>query len=231
VLFKRRKAHPPYSPDEGSAYIALVARFAAIQKVRVESVDAIIATANALAPDVQARFAPAMREVLDEIIAFDRAAAPWQRRESNKPIRELESSLQQQTSLWPAIEAHIDEHLARREEESLLAGSAWKDSGRVFTTTIGTALDGRNLNKLFHELADAAQVPRIRFHDLRHTCGTFLHAQGVDPFTIQEILGHSQLSTTRRYTHVNVAVQKAALAKVGELLQKPAAKRRLVRVK
>jgi integrase len=122
-------------------------------------------------------------------------------------------------------------HMVRREEESLLAGSAWKESGRVFTTTIGTALDGRNLNKLFNEMAKSANLPRIRFHDLRHTCGTFLHAQGVDPFTIQEILGHSQLSTTRRYTHVNAAVQKAALERVGELLKKPAAKRRLVRVK
>jgi integrase len=115
----------------------------------------------------------------------------------------------------------LQRHMARREEQRLLAGTAWKESGRVFTTTIGSALDGDNLTKAFQEIADAAKVPRIRFHDLRHTCGTFLHAQGVSPFTIQEILGHSQLVTTRRYTHVDAALQKSALGKVGELLKKP----------
>jgi integrase len=113
-------------------------------------------------------------------------------------------------------------HLAQREEESLLAGSAWEESGRLFVSSIGTALDGDNLTKVFHELADVAQVPKIRFHDLRHTCGTFLHSQGVSPFVIQEILGHSQLSTTRRYTHVDTALQKSALGKVGDLLKRPA---------
>jgi integrase len=112
-------------------------------------------------------------------------------------------------------------HLIRRKEETLFAGSAWNDSGRVFTSTIGTALDGDNLTKAFQEIAKEAEVPVIRFHDLRHTCGTFLHAQGVSPFTIQEILGHSQLVTTRRYTHRDATLQKSALAKVGELLKTP----------
>ncbi len=116
----------------------------------------------------------------------------------------------------PVLDA-LRRHLVKREQESLLAGTAWNENGRVFTTTIGTALDGDNLTKAFHELAVEAKVPKIRFHDLRHTCGTFLHAQGVSEFTIQEILGHSQLTTTRRYTHIDAALQKAALGKVAEL--------------
>jgi integrase len=118
-----------------------------------------------------------------------------------------------------AIEA-LRRHAARREDERLLAASAWQESGRVFTNTVGGMVDGDNLTKVFHDLCAAAKVPKIRFHDLRHTCGTFLHAQGVSPFTIQEILGHSQLGTTRRYTHVDTALQKSALGKVGELIQK-----------
>jgi integrase len=113
-------------------------------------------------------------------------------------------------------------HAARRENERLLAGSAWRESGRIFTSSIGTILDLDKLTKIFHDLCERAKVPKIRFHDLRHSCGTFLHAQGVSPFVIAEILGHSQLVTTRRYTHVDVPLQKSALEKVGNLLQKTA---------
>ena len=49
----------------------------------------------------------------------------------------------------------------------------------------------------------------MRVHDTRHSCGTLLHVQHADPFMIQEVLGHSQLSTTRRYTHVPIEVTTA----------------------
>jgi integrase len=135
-------------------------------------------------------------------------------------------------------------HITRRAEGECLAAPAWKESGRLFTSSIGTPLDPRKLNKTFHDLCVSAEVPKIRFHDLRHTCGTFLHLKGVSPFTIQEILGHAQISTTRRYTHADKTLQKAAIGKLGELLVKPfdskfedgsavkaAVKPRLVRVK
>lgn len=41
----------------------------------------------------------------------------------------------------------------------------------------------------------------VRFHDLRHSCASILFANGTDILTIQEILGHAQLTTTIMYTH------------------------------
>jgi integrase len=61
-------------------------------------------------------------------------------------------------------------------------------------------------------------LPFIRFHDLRHTTGTFLHLEGASPFTIQQILGHTQLSTTRRYTLVMDSVKQDAANRLDELL-------------
>jgi integrase len=102
-------------------------------------------------------------------------------------------------------------HLARRQDEAFAAGERWNDSGYLFVSVTGAPLHERNVSEAFHLLCDRAKVPRIRFHDTRHSCGTLLHVQGADPFIIQKVLGHSQLSTTRRYTHVPIQVTKTAL--------------------
>ena len=60
-----------------------------------------------------------------------------------------------------------------------------------------------------------ADVPSIRFHDLRHTAATLLLAQGVDPRTIMETLGHSQISLTlNTYSHVLPTLQEQAASKM-----------------
>ena len=73
---------------------------------------------------------------------------------------------------------------------------AWIDSGLVFTSTVGTVIEARDLNRLFDELITKAGVRRIRFHDLRHTCASLVLAQNVQAQVVMEILGHSQLAIT-----------------------------------
>jgi integrase len=51
----------------------------------------------------------------------------------------------------------------------------------------------------------------MRFHDLRHSCATTLIAEGVHPRVVQEILGHSQISTTMNvYGHVLDTTRRVA---------------------
>ena len=69
----------------------------------------------------------------------------------------------------------------------MVAGSKWKESGLVFTSTQGTPLDRWNLSREFHALLEKAQLPKIRFHDLRHTAATLLLIQGINP-KVQETL-------------------------------------------
>jgi integrase len=113
----------------------------------------------------------------------------------------------------PAASAKVlRTHRASQAAEALSLGPAWVDSGLVFTSTVGTVIEPRNLNRLFDELIAKARVRRIRFHDLRHTCASLLLAQNVPARVVMEILGHSQLAmTTDLYSHVMpTALREAA---------------------
>ena len=94
-------------------------------------------------------------------------------------------------------------HRHRRNLESGFIGS-----GFVFTSPLETALDEAKLRTTYTALLETAAVPRIRFHDFCHTAATLLLAQGVDPRTIMETLGHSQINLTMNtYSHVLPTLQ------------------------
>jgi len=94
------------------------------------------------------------------------------------------------------------------------------DSPYVFTSTHGTPIEPRNLIREFKAILKQAGLPETtRFHDLRHSCATFLIAQGVHPRVIMEILGHAQISTTMNiYGHVLPDTHREATDKLDDLL-------------
>jgi integrase len=56
-------------------------------------------------------------------------------------------------------------------------------------------------------------LPRILFHDLRHTCATLLLSKNVSPKIVQEMLGHANISETiDTYSHVLSSMQEAAVS-------------------
>jgi len=106
-----------------------------------------------------------------------------------------------------------------QENERCLAGSKWQETGFVFTTSIGTPIDARSVIRRFHAVLKASALPRIRFHDLRHSAATLLLAQGVSPKYISDLLGHSQVSfTLQTYAPVLPHVQREAAEKMDEIL-------------
>jgi integrase len=92
----------------------------------------------------------------------------------------------------------------------------------VFCDTDGNPIRKSNLlRRSFFPLLKEAKVPRIRFHDLRHTAATLLLTQGVHPKIVQERLGHSQISLTMdTYSHVLPSMQKDAAAKLDGMFTK-----------
>ncbi|MDQ7910772.1 tyrosine-type recombinase/integrase [Phytohabitans sp. ZYX-F-186] len=111
----------------------------------------------------------------------------------------------------------IRAHRRQQLEDRLRWGSAWIDSGRVFTREDGSELHPASVTDMFNSLVEEAGLPPIRLHDLRHGAATLAKAAGIDTKVISEMLGHSSRKITDdTYTSVFVEVAKeAAEAVVG----------------
>lgn len=80
---------------------------------------------------------------------------------------------------------------------------ATKHQSALFIGARGGRLDPRTAREMLSTLTAQAGVPSITPHDIRHSAATHLLDGGSDLRTVQEILGHSSLGTTQRYTHVS----------------------------
>lgn len=111
----------------------------------------------------------------------------------------------------------LREHLAQRAEEATYA--KWKETGFLFTTKKGAPLYDRNISRSYKKILIAADLPNIRFHDLRHSCATLLISLNIHPRIVMEILRHAQISTTMNiYAHVIPEANRHAAEALSELL-------------
>jgi len=164
-----------------------------------------------------------------------RVARGVQRVDGHLVLDELKSATSHRTLPLPhvVVEA-LEVHRTRQANERLVAGRAWQDCDLVFCTEIGTPLDPRNLNRSFRALLIRAGVgvdpvetadgrtgwtTRVRLHDLRHSCASFLLSQGASPRVVMEVLGHSGIAVTMNmYAHVLPTLLGDAMAGMDDLL-------------
>lgn len=112
----------------------------------------------------------------------------------------------------PAIES-LKRQRRKQREQRLRAGSAWIDSGYVFTTPDGGAMEPRNVSREYAELASKAGLPDTGMHALRHYAATAWLASG--KATVRDVadaLGHSSPTITLEiYTSAIPEAQTAAI--------------------
>lgn len=123
-------------------------------------------------------------------------------------------TLQCPPQLLPILAAHRKVQAAER----LAAGTTWKDHDLVFCRPDGRPIERADDWQDWKNLLKAAGVRAVRVHDGRHTAATLLIEQGVHIRTVQEILGHSRITVTEKYTHVASPMVQDATARLGAAL-------------
>ena len=101
------------------------------------------------------------------------------------------------------------------QNEKLFGNGYVRDwDGYMMRYNDGQLISPNALTRSFSQFIEKHGFKKVRYHDLRHSCASILYANGTDIMTIQEILGHAQLSTTLMYTHKLSDRKTSALAQM-----------------
>ena len=122
------------------------------------------------------------------------------------------SGSRRHVSLTRAAVAALQRHKTAQAAERLRMGAAWENNDLVFPNELGRGVSASNmLRRSFFPLLKRAGIPRVRFHDLRHTAATMMLGQSIHPKVVAEMLGHSRIGTTLDpYSHVTPTMQRQA---------------------
>jgi len=117
-------------------------------------------------------------------------------------------------------------HRADQAELYLSLGTGWKEHGLVCSKLAGEPINPDTLTSGFASFVKTLDIPRVRFHDLRHTHATQLLKEGVHPKVAQERLGHATIAVTLDlYSHVMPGMQENAALRVDMALRAALGKR------
>ena len=143
-------------------------------------------------------------------------------------LQEVKTEKSRRTLALPQVclEA-LRKYRTQQRAERLKAGAQWVDTALVFTTAArrpgqrsGAGLHPRNVLRTLHRLLVAAKLPRVRFHDLRHSAASLLIAEGVPLVEVSMLLGHAEIRTTSDfYAHLVKQTAASAARRMDAVLQ------------
>lgn len=108
----------------------------------------------------------------------------------------------------------------RQEVQKEIYADIYQDEDFIFARCDGRYLDQRGFMDEYHAFLKKYSLPEIRFHDLRHTFASLLLEAGESPKVIQELLGHTNISTTMDiYAHVSNQAKRRTINRLDSLLE------------
>ncbi len=140
---------------------------------------------------------------------------------TSKRIKNLKTASSKRTiTLYGNIIDLLKEHKSKQNEVKLLLGTSYKkELDLVFCHGDGSPLSPKVFYNQYKTLLDRAGLESISLHALRHTAATLMLEAGIPAKTVQEILGHSSISTTLDvYGHVTPKMQNDAAQKMNEII-------------
>jgi len=118
----------------------------------------------------------------------------------------------------PVLEA-LQRNRELQDAERADLGDAWIESGFIFTTSIGTPIDPRNLYREFTQICERAGLGHWHPHELRHSAASLMLASGVKLQVVSEVLGHSSIRMTADiYGHILDPDRQQAASAMSEVL-------------
>jgi integrase len=127
-----------------------------------------------------------------------------------------------QVRLTPTAIAALKRQQGTQAAARLVARDRWGNGDWVFAGRAGTPLNADKVRVDWHCLCQQAGLPRMKFHDLRHTAATLLLGQGVHPKVVADLLGHATVAMTLdRYSHVAMAMHQEAADAMEAVLGDP----------
>ena len=122
-------------------------------------------------------------------------------------------------ALDPATLEALKAHAARQADEQADWEDAWVETGFVFTREDGLPLHPWHVSKAFKVHLEAAKLPEIPLHSLRHSYATLALSSGVNPRIVSGRLGHSTVALTLDvYSHVLPQQDRDAAEAIADLL-------------
>lgn len=119
-----------------------------------------------------------------------------------------------------SIIKELKRHKSRQAEEKLLVGKYYNENDLLFCNIDGTPIHPANITTKFKNILKKAGLDDARFHDLRHSFATLLLEMNEHPKVVQELLGHSSITTTLDiYTHVSLDKKEEAIQKLNILFK------------
>jgi integrase len=129
------------------------------------------------------------------------------------------SSSRRLVPLPPQALDALGEQRRRQAAQRLAAGPAWAAGDWVFSTSLVMPIDSSGVTRRFRRPLARAGLPRLRFHDLRHTNASLLLREGVHPKVVPSLLGLATVQITLdTYSHVTPSLARQTAETLGKLV-------------